>query len=85
MSKKKGVNDTGKMMLSDNIKKEELFRFMKNLHPECDSLKAIKNTGELSSGGPKQRSLKTRQSRTTTDLLRRYFAQRMTQISGGAR
>jgi len=66
MKKAIQLNDIDKKMLGDNIKKAELFRFMKKLHQQSDSPKA-------------------RQKRITNDLLRRYFAQRMTQICGVVR
>ena len=65
------------------INKTELFRFMKALQPKSGSLKPVKASRKTLPAKSGMSSGKVRQNQRTNDLLRRYFAQRMTQISAG--
>ena len=78
-------NVLDKKILCGKIKKDELFRFMKALHVQCDSLKAVKGSRKVRQAGSKKTACRSGQTQMPHELLRRYFAQRMTQISGAVR
>ena len=78
------VRSATKDALNGMIKKDELLSLMKMLDQEGNQLELPTSAKNIPQAELKARDLRTRQSRATLAMLRRYFVMRIAQSRGYA-